>query len=83
VRKNVAPIRLMLEESSYLAGMLAAYMSQTGHGGLVGGIEIPAVKSTFLAFIAGAKAVKPNFVAPPPTSEIGKTWGRRRRRRWR
>lgn len=62
VRKNVAPIRLLLEESTYLAGMLAASISKTGRGGLVGGIEIPAVKSTFLAFIAGAKAVNPNFV---------------------
>lgn len=63
VRKNVAPIRLLLEESTYLAGMLAAHMSKTGRGGLIGGIDIPAVKSTFLAFIAGAKAVKPDFVA--------------------
>jgi basic membrane lipoprotein Med (substrate-binding protein (PBP1-ABC) superfamily) len=62
VRKNVAPIRLLLEESTYLAGMLAASLSKSGRAGLVGGIEIPAVKSTFLAFTAGAKAVKPNFI---------------------
>lgn len=62
VRKNVAPLRFMLEEATYLAGMVAASVSKTGRGGLVGGIEIPSVKSTFLAFIAGTKAMNPDFV---------------------
>lgn len=62
VRKNVAPIRFMLEEATYLAGMVAASVSKTGRAGLVGGIEIPSVKSTFLAFIAGTKAINPSFV---------------------
>jgi basic membrane protein A and related proteins len=61
VRKNVAPLRFMLEEATYLEGILAAGMSKTGKAGAVGGIEIPSVKSTIIAFEAGAKAVNPNF----------------------
>jgi basic membrane protein A len=61
VRKNVAPLRFMLEEATYLEGMLAAGMSKTGKAGVVGGIEIPSVKSTVIAFTAGAKAVRPDF----------------------
>ena len=61
VRKNVAPLRFMLEEATYLEGMMAAMLSKTGKAGVVGGMEIPSVKSTVVAFDAGAKSVKPNF----------------------
>jgi basic membrane protein A len=62
VRPNVAPLRFMLEEATYLEGILAGGMSQSGKAGAVGGIEIPSVKSTIIAFEAGARSVKPNFV---------------------
>jgi len=61
VRPNVAPLRFMLEEATYLEGMLAAGMSQTGKAGAVGGIELPSVKSTIMAFQAGATAARPDF----------------------
>ncbi len=61
VRKNVAPIRFLLEEATYLEGILAASLSKTGKAGAVGGIEIPSVKSTIVAFEAGAKSVRPDF----------------------
>lgn len=61
VRKNVAPLRFMLEEATYLEGMLAAMLSKTQRAGAVGGMEIPSVKSTILAFEAGAKDVDPEF----------------------
>ena len=61
VRKNVAPLRFMLEEAAYLEGMLAAMLSETKKAGAVGGMEIPSVKSTLLAFAAGAKDVDPEF----------------------
>jgi basic membrane protein A and related proteins len=61
VRKNVAPLRFMLEEAAYLEGVIAAGMSKTGKAGAVGGMEIPSVKSTFIAFEAGAKAARPDF----------------------
>lgn len=69
VRPNVAPLRFMLEEATYLEGMLAAAMSQTGKAGAVGGIAIPSVKSTIIAFEAGAKAVRPDFTVV--TSYVG------------
>lgn len=61
VRPNVAPLRFMLEEATYLEGMLTAMMSKTGKAGAVGGMAIPSVKSTIMAYEAGAKAVNPNF----------------------
>ncbi|MBX3025426.1 BMP family protein [bacterium] len=61
VRPNVAPLRFMLEEATYLEGMLTAAMSKTGKAGAVGGMAIPSVKSTIVAYEAGAKAVQPDF----------------------
>jgi basic membrane protein A and related proteins len=59
VRKNVAPMRFLLEEATYLMGMMSASLSKTGKIGAIGGVEIPPLKSTFLAFEAGMKSVKP------------------------
>jgi basic membrane lipoprotein Med (substrate-binding protein (PBP1-ABC) superfamily) len=61
VRKNVAPMRFLLEEATYLMGMMSALVSKTGKAGAVGGVEIPPLKSTFMAFEAGAKSINPNF----------------------
>lgn len=61
VRKNVAPMRFMLEQATYLMGMMSAMLSKTGKAGAIGGVEIPPLKSTFLAFEAGAKSVQPDF----------------------
>ena len=69
VRPNVAPLRFMLEEATYLEGIIAASMSQSGKAGVVGGIEIPSVKSTIIAFTAGAKSVRPDFTVV--TSYVG------------
>jgi len=61
VRPNVAPLRFMLEEATYLEGMLAAGVSTTGKAGVVGGMQIPSVTSTVQAFIGGTKVLNPNF----------------------
>jgi basic membrane protein A and related proteins len=61
VRKNVAPMRFLLEEATYLMGMMSALVSTTGKAGAIGGVEIPPLKSTFMAFEAGAKSINPNF----------------------
>lgn len=57
VSENVIPLIFELEEGSYLAGMVAAGMSRSGIVGTVGGVAIPPVEGTFLAFEAGARAV--------------------------
>jgi basic membrane lipoprotein Med (substrate-binding protein (PBP1-ABC) superfamily) len=61
VRQNVAPMRFLLEEATYLMGMMSAMLSQTGKAGAIGGIQIPPLASTFMAFAAGAKSIKPDF----------------------
>ena len=61
VAANVAPMVFELEEATYLLGVIAARESKTGKAGLVGGMNLPSIASTFAAFKAGAKSVNPNF----------------------
>ncbi|MDH3223804.1 MAG: BMP family protein [Gemmatimonadota bacterium] len=56
---NVVPLIFRLEEASYLAGMAAGALTATGTIGMVGGVEIPSAKGTFVAFEAGARATNP------------------------
>jgi basic membrane protein A len=56
---NLAPIVFELEQATYLCGVVAGRMTKTGKAGMVGGIELPSIRSTFLAFGAGMKAVNP------------------------
>ncbi len=57
--KNLAGMRFAFEEPSYLAGTLAGAMTRTGVVGVIGGTELPPVKSSFEAFAAGARAINP------------------------
>ncbi len=50
-----------VEEATYLLGVIAARESKTGKAGLVGGINVPSIASSFLAFKAGAHSVNPKF----------------------
>jgi basic membrane protein A len=61
VAPNVAPMVFELEQATYLLGIIAARESKTGKAGLVGGIKLPSIESTFKAFEAGAHSVNPNF----------------------
>lgn len=56
--ENVVPIIFGLNEASYLAGMAAGAVTESGIVGMVGGEEIPPAKGTFIAFEAGVKAVR-------------------------
>jgi len=60
VRANVAPMVFELEQAIYLCGVLAARISQTGTLGLVGGMDLPSIRSTFLAFRGGVEAARPD-----------------------
>jgi basic membrane lipoprotein Med (substrate-binding protein (PBP1-ABC) superfamily) len=66
---NVAGMVFGFEDASYLAGMIAGAMTKTNTLGLIGGTELPPVKSSFIAFEAGAHAVNPKIRAI--TSYIG------------
>ena len=60
LRPNVAPMVFELEQATYLLGFLAARMSRSGVLGLVGGRDLPSIRSTFLAFRGGATAARPD-----------------------
>jgi basic membrane lipoprotein Med (substrate-binding protein (PBP1-ABC) superfamily) len=62
LRPNVAPMVFELEQAIYLCGVLAARMSETGTLGLIGGIDLPSIRSTFIAFRGGALATRPDAV---------------------
>jgi basic membrane protein A and related proteins len=59
VGPNLAGIEFDFEEPSYLAGLLAGALTKTGVVGTIGGTELPPVKRSFAAFVAGAKASRP------------------------
>ncbi len=61
VASNVSPMVFELEQSTYLLGIIAARESKTGKAGVIGGINLPSIASTFLAFKAGAQSVNPKF----------------------
>jgi basic membrane protein A len=60
VRSNLAALSFAFDEPSFLAGMAAAATSVTGTVASVGGTELPPVKSSFAAFAAGAKLMRPS-----------------------
>jgi basic membrane lipoprotein Med (substrate-binding protein (PBP1-ABC) superfamily) len=60
VRANVLPMVFELEQATYLCGYLAGKLTRTGTVGMIGGIDIPSIRSTFLAFEAGVKAARPD-----------------------
>jgi basic membrane lipoprotein Med (substrate-binding protein (PBP1-ABC) superfamily) len=61
VTPNVSPMRFQIEEATYILGVIAARESKSGKAGLVGGINVPSIVSSFLAFKAGAHSVNPRF----------------------
>jgi basic membrane protein A len=60
VRSNVAPIVFELEEATFVLGYLGAKLSPNSRVGAIGGVKIPSVASTFLAFEAGAMRARPH-----------------------
>ncbi len=60
VAENVSSIQFVIDEPAYLAGMLAGQISEAGRIGVVGGMEIPPVKSAFEAFERGVMEVRPD-----------------------
>lgn len=60
VTENVGAMVFELEQATYLLGLMAGKMTRSKVVGLVGGMEIPSVESTFIAFEAGAKSGCPD-----------------------
>lgn len=59
---NVGAFRFYLEQGFYLCGFMAGLMSKTGVVAMIGGIDVPSIKSTFRGFADGAKAARPDIV---------------------
>jgi basic membrane lipoprotein Med (substrate-binding protein (PBP1-ABC) superfamily) len=59
VRANLAPVVFEIEQATYLCGVLAGRLTRTGTVGLIGGIDIPSIRSTFVAFRAAVESVAP------------------------
>ena len=60
ITDNISPINFGMEEPSYLLGILAGMMTQTNKIGIVGGQNIPAINTAFIAFEGGVKSVNPD-----------------------
>ena len=58
---NVASILFKEQEGAFLAGVVAASMSETGKIGFVGGTKIPVIERFHAGFVEGAKAVNPDI----------------------
>ena len=63
VNGNVSPLIFRLYEASYLAGMFAGGLTKTGIIGFIGGIELPPIKQAEDAWVAGARATRPDVSA--------------------
>ena len=59
VAPNLAGMVFGFEDASYLAGIVAGEMTRGNVLGVIGGTELPPVKSSFVAFEAGARSVNP------------------------
>jgi basic membrane protein A len=57
---NVTSVTFREEESSFLAGVLAALVSKTGTLGFLGGIPSPLIEKFQAGFTAGVRAVRPH-----------------------
>jgi basic membrane lipoprotein Med (substrate-binding protein (PBP1-ABC) superfamily) len=63
---NVATLIPKLEEATYLLGMAAGGLTKSGKVGMIGGMELPVIQSTFDAFALGAKAANPKVQVLKP-----------------
>jgi basic membrane lipoprotein Med (substrate-binding protein (PBP1-ABC) superfamily) len=59
-RENVASFLFRDEESSFLAGALAAIVSETNKTGFVGGIDIPVINRFLAGYYAGVRYINPD-----------------------
>jgi basic membrane lipoprotein Med (substrate-binding protein (PBP1-ABC) superfamily) len=66
---NVAGINFAFQDGAYLAGIVAGAITKTNTIGVIGGTQLPPVKTSFDAFAAGARSYNPRITVL--TSYIG------------
>lgn len=59
---NVGAFRFYLEQGFYVCGFMAGLMSKSGVVAMIGGDDVPSIRSTFKGFAAGARAARPDIV---------------------
>ena len=59
--KNFSVFDNYIQDASYLSGIIAGAMSESGNIGMVGGFPIPEVNRLMHAFMAGAREMNPNI----------------------
>jgi basic membrane protein A and related proteins len=57
---NFAGINFAFQDGAYLAGLAAGAITRSNTIGVIGGTELPPVKTSFDAFAKGAQAINPN-----------------------
>lgn len=57
---NLSVFDNYIQDASYLSGIIAGAMTQTGNIGMVGGFPIPEVNRLMNAFMAGVREMKPD-----------------------
>ncbi len=62
INNNLSAVEVRLEEVTYIAGVIAAKLTDTNRLGCIGGEDIPSVSKTFASFALGAKSINPNIV---------------------
>jgi basic membrane protein A and related proteins len=58
--RNVASLAFKFDQATYVEGILAAGVSNTGVAGAIGGVELPTIKLTFEGFKRGFLSERPN-----------------------
>lgn len=58
---NAGAFRFYMEQGFYVAGFVAGSMSKSGTVAMIGGPDVPSIRSTFKGFRAGALAARPGI----------------------
>ncbi len=72
-KPNVASLTFRANEASFLVGVVAGMMTETGKVGFVGGMDIPLIRDFFVGYEAGAKWANPSVTVSEPVFVGG--WG--------
>jgi basic membrane protein A len=65
-KPNVASLTFRANEASFLVGVVAGAMTETGKVGFVGGMDIPLIKDFFVGYEAGAEWANPSVTVSTP-----------------
>jgi len=65
-KPNVASLTFRANEGSFLVGVVAGLMTDTGNVGFVGGMDIPLIRDFFEGYEAGAKWANPQVTVTEP-----------------